>query len=99
MNPDTKLVGPAINIMLERLKSLPEAGVVGCKLLNTDLSTQTSCIQKFPTIFNQLLDVEYLRSRWPSSGLWGIAPLFERTSGDAGRSHLRRLHDAQTRSL
>jgi N-acetylglucosaminyl-diphospho-decaprenol L-rhamnosyltransferase len=76
VNPDTKLVGPAINVMLERLQSLPDAGVMGCKLLNTDHSLQTSCIQKFPTILNQLIDIEYLRSRWPNSGLWGIGALF-----------------------
>jgi len=76
LNPDTRLVGPAIKVMLERLKALPDAGVLGCKLLNTDLSTQTSCIQRFPTILNQLLDIEYLQSRWPNSRLWGIGPLF-----------------------
>jgi len=77
LNPDTKLMGPAINIMLEYLKSLPDAGVVGCKLLNTDLSISTSSIQTFPTIVNQLLNVEYLRLTFPSCFLWNIAPLFE----------------------
>src|ERR1700722_4521963 len=38
LNPDTKLISPAVNIMLDQLKSLPEGGIVGCKLLNTDLS-------------------------------------------------------------
>jgi GT2 family glycosyltransferase len=76
LNPDTELEGPAINIMLNRLKALANAGIMGCRLLNTDHSLQTSCIQSFPTILNQLLDVEFLRSRWPNSDLWGIAPLF-----------------------
>jgi len=76
LNPDTRLVGPAINILLERLESLPKAGVIGCRLLNTDLSLQTSCIQTFPTIFNQLVDIEYLRMHFPNSRLWGIGPLF-----------------------
>lgn len=76
LNPDTKLQGPAINIMFESLNSLPEAGVLGCRLLNTDSSLQTSCIQKFPTILNQLLDVERLQLRWPDCRLWGIGPLF-----------------------
>ena len=77
LNPDTKLVGPAINIMLEHLKSLPDAGIVGCKLLNTDLSVSTSSIQTFPTIVNQLLNVESLRLSFPACSLWNIAPLFE----------------------
>ena len=76
LNPDTKLVAPAINVMLERLQSLPNAGVVGCKHLNPDLSLQTSCIQRFPTILNQLIDIEYFRLRSPNSRLWGIGPLF-----------------------
>jgi GT2 family glycosyltransferase len=76
LNPDTKLVSPAINLMLKRMEALPNAGILGCKLLNSDLSVQTSCIQRFPTILNQVLDADYLRFRWPNSPLYGIAPLF-----------------------
>jgi N-acetylglucosaminyl-diphospho-decaprenol L-rhamnosyltransferase len=76
LNPDTRLVGPAISIMLGRMRVLPTVGIVGCKLLNTDLSVQTSCIQRFPTIFNQLMDIEYLRLWWPSFPLWQIGALF-----------------------
>jgi N-acetylglucosaminyl-diphospho-decaprenol L-rhamnosyltransferase len=76
LNPDTELSDDAVDIMLEELKCLPDAGVVGCKLLNTDQSIQTSCIQKFPTIPNQLADFEYLRLRWPRFYLWSIDPLF-----------------------
>ncbi len=79
LNPDTKLITPAINCMFDRLKLLPKAGVVGCKLLNTDLSVQTSCIQRFPTILNQVLDMQYLQERWPRSPLWNIGPLFADT--------------------
>jgi GT2 family glycosyltransferase len=76
LNPDTKLIGPTINIMLKQIKTLPDAGIVGCKLLNTDLSVSTSSIQKFPTILNQLLTVESLRLRFPAFPLWNIEPLF-----------------------
>ena len=76
LNPDTKLIAPAIDVMLDRLEKLPNVGIVGCKLLNSDFSLQTSCIQRFPTILNQLLDIEYLRLRSPNSRLWGIGPLF-----------------------
>lgn len=74
LNPDTKLNSPAIETMLSRMPLLTNAGIVGCKLLNADLSVQTSSIMKFPTILNILLQSEYLRLRWPK--LWGIAPLF-----------------------
>lgn len=76
LNPDTKLISPAINIMLSHIKLLSDAGIVGCKLLNTDLSVQLTAIQKFPTILNQMLDLEFLQMRWPSCPLWQIAPLF-----------------------
>jgi N-acetylglucosaminyl-diphospho-decaprenol L-rhamnosyltransferase len=78
LNPDTKLTSPAITTMLEGIKSLPLAGIVGCKLLNTDLSVQLTSIQKFPTILNQLFDLEFLQIRWPSCPLWDISPLFLR---------------------
>jgi len=76
LNPDTELVGPAINVLFARLRFLPAAGAVGCKLLNSDGTVQTSCIQSIPTILNQLLDSEASRTRWPESPLWGMAPLF-----------------------
>lgn len=83
LNPDTKILGPAIDTMLRRLKSLPDAAIVGCKLLNADGSIQTSCIQRFPTITNQLFDFEYLRLRWPHWKRWGISPLFSSGSEPA----------------
>jgi len=83
LNPDTKLVNPAINIMLQRLQSLPDAGIIGCRLLNGDLSVQTSSIMRFPGILNQVLQSEYLRLRWPNFPLWGIGPLFSNNSAPA----------------
>ena len=76
LNPDTKLVAPSIDLLLGRHKTLPDAGIVGCKLLNTDLTVQLSSIQVYPTILNQAMDAEYLRLRWPECPLWRIAPLF-----------------------
>jgi GT2 family glycosyltransferase len=76
LNPDTEVTDNAFKIMLEQSLSIPDAGVIGCKLLNTDFSVQTSCIQTFPTIPNQLLDYEYLRLRWPSCSFWSIGALF-----------------------
>jgi|SRR5271163_3210695 len=76
LNPDTRLVGPAINILLRAMEKLPDAGIVGGKLLNADFSIQTATIQKFPTILNQLLAIEWLHLRWPTCPLWDISPLF-----------------------
>jgi len=79
LNPDTQIVGPAITKMLKCYQALPDAGILGCKLLNSDGSVQTSCIQKFPTILNQTTDIEYLRLRWPGCPLWDLGPLFSET--------------------
>jgi N-acetylglucosaminyl-diphospho-decaprenol L-rhamnosyltransferase len=76
LNPDTKVIGSAVQQMLDQLQSTSGAAVMGCKLLNTDNSIQTSCIQRFPTILNQCLDLEFLRTRWPLWSIWGIGPLF-----------------------
>ena len=76
LNPDTELVSPAINTMYDCLSRLPNAGAVGCKLLNADRTVQTSCIKSFPTISNQFLNSEVLRALWPKSPLWGMAALF-----------------------
>ena len=76
LNPDTELVSPAINIMFDYLQKVPNVGVIGCKLLNADKTVQSSCVQAFPTILNQFLDSEILRSFWPKSSLWGNAPIF-----------------------
>jgi len=74
LNPDTKLNSPAIDTMMQQMKRLPSAGIVGCKLLNADLSVQTSSIMRFPRIWDAILQIEYLRLKWPK--LWGIGPLF-----------------------
>jgi GT2 family glycosyltransferase len=77
LNPDTEVLGTAIPTLLESARRLPNAGCVGCRLLNSDRSLQTSCIQAFPSILNQILDADFLRNRFPRSPLWGIAPLFD----------------------
>jgi N-acetylglucosaminyl-diphospho-decaprenol L-rhamnosyltransferase len=80
LNPDTEVVGDAIDALVTGLRTVPDAGAVGAKLLNSDRSVQTSCIQAFPTLVNQLLSSDYLRSCWPTSSLWGMAPLFSESS-------------------
>jgi hypothetical protein len=83
LNPDTKLMNPAINAMVRHLRNLPDGGIMGCKLFNADLSVQTSCIQTFPTILNQILDANVLRDRWPHNRLWGIGPLYSESTEPA----------------
>lgn len=76
LNPDTLLANSAFDFLLRQVASLPSVGAVGCTLLNKDRSVQTSAIQTFPTILNQLLDVDVLRNRFPACRLWNSAPLY-----------------------
>lgn len=75
LNPDTEIIGSALQELMSFLDGTSDAGIVGPKLLNSDLSMQTSCIQRFPSILNQTLDSELLRRMFAGSALWGTQPL------------------------
>ena len=77
LNPDTILINPAFDLILHQVRSLSNLGVVGCTLFNEDRTIQTSAIQTFPTVLNQLLDVDFIRNRFPACALWNIAPLLK----------------------
>jgi GT2 family glycosyltransferase len=83
LNPDTEVRDGALQALVSFIKSRPDAGIVGAQLLNSDMTIQTSCIQAFPTILNQVFDTEYLREKFPRSALWGTWPLFEPPVGPA----------------
>ncbi len=76
LNPDTEVRPGALRTMYEQLCADSRAGAIGCRLLNTDLSLQTTCLQAFPTIWNQLLDTDYLKRAFPRWRMWGMRPLF-----------------------
>jgi hypothetical protein len=76
LNPDTMLREDTPGLLALRLAGLPSAGAIGCRLLNSDGSLQTSCVQSFPTVLNQSLDSQWLRELFPRARLWGIAPLY-----------------------
>ncbi len=76
LNPDTQVLGPAIPAMLAALESQPDAGIVGCKLLNADGSIQESCVQRFPSLAGELFDSAEFAAR-------GHAALWRRTGATA----------------
>lgn len=80
LNPDTEILGNAIETMVAALKQAPDAGIVGCALLDPDLSTSIASVQKFPTILNQLLMTEDLVRRFPHCRLWDIGPILKKDS-------------------
>lgn len=61
LNPDTEILGGAIRVLWRGLDTLPEAGAVNSRMLNTDRSLQPECIHNFPTIFNEICDVNARR--------------------------------------
>jgi N-acetylglucosaminyl-diphospho-decaprenol L-rhamnosyltransferase len=77
LNPDTELVSPAVNHMVAHLDRSPDAGAIGCRLLNRDGSIQACCVQAFPTILGQLLSSELLLRRFPHWPIWGMPTLLE----------------------
>jgi len=76
LNPDTELQEGAVSALLQELQRLPAAGILGARLVNSDGSLQTSCVQSLPTPLNQALDSEFLRGLFPRSSLWGVRNVF-----------------------
>ncbi len=76
LNPDTELSSGAVARLLQIMLKTPNAGVVAPRLLNSDGSLQTSCVQAFPTPLNQALDSNFLRRLFPKSHLWGTGVAF-----------------------
>jgi N-acetylglucosaminyl-diphospho-decaprenol L-rhamnosyltransferase len=83
LNPDTEIIGDAVQKMAACLRENPTAGAVGARLLNTDGSLQESCIQAFPTICNQVLDSDLLRRWFPAWNIWGTRPFLARSKQPA----------------
>jgi hypothetical protein len=77
LNPDTAVHDSAIAKLYRRLQELSDVGVAGGRLLNSDGSLQTSCVQPLPTVLNQILNAEVLQRWFPKVGLWITATIFE----------------------
>jgi GT2 family glycosyltransferase len=77
LNPDTEVRDRAIERLYAYFLELPDPGVVGCRLLNSDGSLQAPCVKSLPTVLNQVLDAEVLRRWFPKAGLWDTAAQYE----------------------
>jgi len=49
LNPDTLVLGDAIDRVVRYLEGHPEVGICGCKVLNTDRTLQLACRRSIPT--------------------------------------------------
>jgi len=64
LNPDTKVLDHALEKTISFTCSDKQIGIVGCKIVNTDLSLQPSC-RKFPTLMSQVLILLKLHNFFP----------------------------------
>lgn len=69
LNSDTIVLNRAIAKMVSFADDNPEAGIVGCRVLNPDKSLQRTCFM-FPSILNMLLSSSYLYKIFPRSRIF-----------------------------
>jgi N-acetylglucosaminyl-diphospho-decaprenol L-rhamnosyltransferase len=81
LNPDTIVLGNAISTALSHLYMLKDAGAIGVRLVNPDMTVQTSSILRIPSILNQLISIEFLRTRFPRFRIFGTGPLYAHEPG------------------
>jgi GT2 family glycosyltransferase len=55
LNEDMEMVGDAVDRMVMKAREIDNLGVLGCKILNPDMSLQHSCF-KFPTLSQELFE-------------------------------------------
>jgi len=67
LNPDTLVRDTTFSILLEEFQKYPEAGMIGCKVLNEDGSLQLSCRRSFPTPWVALSQILGLGKLFPES--------------------------------
>lgn len=70
LNSDTIVLDGAIEKSFRFFKDHPDAGVVGCKLMNPDRSLQPSC-RSFPSLLNYLSESFFLYKLFPKSQIFG----------------------------
>jgi GT2 family glycosyltransferase/lipopolysaccharide/colanic/teichoic acid biosynthesis glycosyltransferase len=71
LNPDTLIQEDSLLVLKKFLDDHPEAGAVGCKLLNPDGSFQIGCRRTFPTPWVAFSRIIGLSKIFPKSTLFG----------------------------
>ncbi len=67
INPDTIISKNAFREMLKFMEEHPEAGTVGCRILNEDGSLQWACRRSFPTIVSAVSKTIGLAALFPKN--------------------------------
>lgn len=64
LNPDAELLPGAIETLIRGMAGLPEAGLLGPKILNPDGSLQVTCVRRLSTVWNRCAESAFLQERW-----------------------------------
>lgn len=64
LNPDAELLPGALESMIRAMHALPDAGLIGPKILNADGSLQVTCVRRLPTVWNRCAQSAFLERRW-----------------------------------
>jgi GT2 family glycosyltransferase len=70
LNSDTIVLNNAVAKTVKFADSHPEAAVVGCRVLNPDMTLQRNCFM-YPSVLNLLLAATYLYKVFPGSRFFG----------------------------
>lgn len=71
INPDTIVQEDTFSTLIGFFKDHPQAGCVGCKILNPDGSLQLACRRSYPTPWVALTKIVGLAKLFPKSRLFG----------------------------
>lgn len=71
INPDTIVQENTFSVLLNFFDGHPEAGMIGCKILNADGSLQLACRRSYPTPWVAFTKVVGLAKLFPKSRLFG----------------------------
>ena len=67
LNPDTVIPAGALSRAVDELRSRPDVGMLGCKLVRPDGSFDHACKRGFPTVLSALYYFSGLAARFPDS--------------------------------
>jgi len=70
INPDTIVSEDTFKELIKFLKSKPEAGLAGCKILNADGTLQLACRRSFPGPWTSFCKVTGLSNLFPNSRIF-----------------------------
>lgn len=70
LNSDTIVLDQGIAKTVTFADAHPDAGVVGCRVLNADRTLQPTCFM-YPSLLNMLLSSTWLYKAFPQSSFWG----------------------------